>query len=879
MTDVIGRGVIEVATDATKLKAGIEDAKRSIKGLGVAQEDVTKAGAASIDRYVQRLQLQATITGKSKRETELLRLAMRGASDAQLLAATSALHLKERQEQLISTQKKISAEAAKQSRERREQAMQFEADLERLGKRSALALTAGLIAAGIAFDQILKKIGDFQDLAEVMGDTAENVASLAVAAGVSGKSMDEISAFSVKLTKNLTGVDDESEKAGAAIAALGLDIKKFKELDPAAQLEAMAKALDSFADGKKKTEVLEALGKGGAQLLPFLKELAGETGRQNILTAEQIRLADEYADKQNKLRAQISLYAGVIAAEMVPSFNDLAGAMLETLKQIGGIETGSRGLSNSTAIQDFAEAGADSLALLVDAGDSVARIFQVIGTNIAAQAAARNSVLRGEFSQAVQIMADLGQQQEKILTRQLFSQKLEEQRAKRKSGGGLTGADFDDADRGAVVRRELKFNGDNKNATQTAKQQAEARLAFDLSEIKKGGELRADAFANAEKLLEARRSANLIEEKEYYAAKLGLINLNTRAQEEALEQEIARLGKEKLSGKEKIDNDRKIAEAQARLTKVRADNAVSVEINSIQEVAANRKIAQSYADAAAAANEYIDSIKRRNAAELDGIGRGEKFRQIQSGRNQIEDKFISERQKLERDRRNGNINDQRFDAYLAKARETYEQEIALYEERTRAILEKEKDWVNGATEALQNYYDESQNIAKQTEELFTNAFKGMEDALVEFVKTGKLDFRSLADSIISDMIRIMIQQQVTGPLAKLLGDGIGSAFGGGAGGGGLEADLAALGIPGFAVGTDFVPRDMLAFVHKGEKITPAAENRAGVGGGGVTVYQTLQFSGATPAAVKEAVFAMMPMIQKQTVAAVQEQRNRTGDSR
>jgi hypothetical protein len=32
------------------------------------------------------------------------------------------------------------------------------------------------------------------------------------------------------------------------------------------------------------------------------------------------------------------------------------------------------------------------------------------------------------------------------------------------------------------------------------------------------------------------------------------------------------------------------------------------------------------------------------------------------------------------------------------------------------------------------------------------------------------------------------------------------------------------GIPSFDVGTDFVPRDMLAYVHKGEKITPASQN-------------------------------------------------------
>jgi lambda family phage tail tape measure protein len=36
----------------------------------------------------------------------------------------------------------------------------------------------------------------------------------------------------------------------------------------------------------------------------------------------------------------------------------------------------------------------------------------------------------------------------------------------------------------------------------------------------------------------------------------------------------------------------------------------------------------------------------------------------------------------------------------------------------------------GASFALQNYVDQAANVAQQTADAFTNAFKGMEDALV-----------------------------------------------------------------------------------------------------------------------------------------------------
>ena len=49
-----------------------------------------------------------------------------------------------------------------------------------------------------------------------------------------------------------------------------------------------------------------------------------------------------------------------------------------------------------------------------------------------------------------------------------------------------------------------------------------------------------------------------------------------------------------------------------------------------------------------------------------------------------------------------------------------------------------------------------------------NAFKGMEDAIVTFVKTGKLDFRSLADSIVTDLIRIQVQELMTQSIRPML---------------------------------------------------------------------------------------------------------------
>ena len=117
-------------------------------------------------------------------------------------------------------------------------------------------------------------------------------------------------------------------------------------------------------------------------------------------------------------------------------------------------------------------------------------------------------------------------------------------------------------------------------------------------------------------------------------------------------------------------------------------------------------------------------------------------------------------------------------------------------------LRSSRRWEDGVTRGLATVADEAANAAAQTERLFTNAFKGMEDALVDFVKTGKLDFKSLTDSIITDLIRMQVQSRITGPLAGALNTFIGSMFGSPAAGGTTAAVTTAVAHTGGVIGRD-----------------------------------------------------------------------------
>lgn len=108
-------------------------------------------------------------------------------------------------------------------------------------------------------------------------------------------------------------------------------------------------------------------------------------------------------------------------------------------------------------------------------------------------------------------------------------------------------------------------------------------------------------------------------------------------------------------------------------------------------------------------------------------------------------------------------------------------------------LENARDPFSGMQRGLIKYSADASNYAKQMETSLTNAFQGAEDALVEFVMAGEFNFQSLeksftklANSIISDIVRMMAKQAISG-LGNVIGKAFGGLFSGGASMGGVTA--------------------------------------------------------------------------------------------
>ncbi|MDX2074706.1 MAG: phage tail tape measure C-terminal domain-containing protein [Alphaproteobacteria bacterium] len=101
-----------------------------------------------------------------------------------------------------------------------------------------------------------------------------------------------------------------------------------------------------------------------------------------------------------------------------------------------------------------------------------------------------------------------------------------------------------------------------------------------------------------------------------------------------------------------------------------------------------------------------------------------------------------------------------------------EQAEAIKKQRLEIIqlnYEQSRTFSTGTKQFMSEYVETIGDAAARAKDMWSSAFKGMEDALTDFVSTGKVSFGSLAQSIIKDMIRIQIQQSVTGPLASWIG--------------------------------------------------------------------------------------------------------------
>jgi len=640
---------------------------------------------------------------------------------------------------------------------------------------------AGTLAGALsvtAFTHWIKSSIDAADqlykLSQKTGAAVEDLAGLKFAAEQNEVSLETVANAAKKLSVQLV---DKPE----IFKSIGVTAK-----DSTGALVQLADIFASMPDGVEKTALsVKLMGRNGEEMIPFLNQgsealqrLIDQGKRYNPVTAENALAAQQFNDQLNELKASAGSLGIRIANQMLPALDEITQAMNEAAKSGSLLKTawiGLGGLGTAFYTYEFA-----------DTANKIERLNTQL-TSLEAHLKVRSAFGSG-FLQKIflepesNIEANIAKVKKHIadLTAQL--NRPVPPVIKRLDDG-----------RGNKLLDAYRTGG---TKTQDDFESFQKRLLIDLAPVEDGKQTRADKLQvelNLDKTISA------IERD-----KLQLLINQLRVQDLALlAKKSEREGQQVIIGLEK-DFHNELEKRQDAL------NAPLLSASERQLAEDLRAVAKRAQDA------RIELEKLQVSGSLSAADLDRRLQQVNSDEQAQKDAITA--LKIEQDKMNAS-------------------------------------WEYGANVALRSYMDEIANVAKQSESAMTRAFRGMEEALVNFVKTGKLDFKSLADSIISDLIRMQVQQSIMKPLTSAIesAGGIGGIFGSifGSSSGSPAASSSAvsqyslasgassfgLQVPAFATGIDYVPRDMIAQIHKGERITRAVDNRPGFGGN-ITVNVT-----------------------------------------
>ena len=355
------------------------------------------------------------------------------------------------------------------------------------------------------------------------------------------------------------------------------------------------------------------------------------------------------------------------------------------------------------------------------------------------------------------------------------------------------------ADRVKALRKELEQLEANYAAAQKAQDEAaqkayKANLAAQAAaeEQKKAAALAKqaadEAAAKALKDLEDKKLAKKVAEEAAQAAKAAAAAsaqaaaaIQTRIDDLKLEALLVGKTSDEITlYKLKIDgaNTSQLAAADAALKTVAAYEAQQ---KAIQEAADTAEYVQGLDRAVKAAQQAVD-------IQIESIGLSSRQAEELQKLNDVQQEYADKLLDLAAAQGTANaLSEEAYQQRKEALQKAQDDEVAIVKDGFRRKADAEANWFNGAKSAFQEYIDQANNTASSFNDAFSNALSSTEDAIVGLVQTGKISFKSLADSIVADLIRIGIQKTILAAIESTAG-----AAGGGGGGVGFAVALASL---------------------------------------------------------------------------------------
>lgn len=288
--------------------------------------------------------------------------------------------------------------------------------------------------------------------------------------------------------------------------------------------------------------------------------------------------------------------------------------------------------------------------------------------------------------------------------------------------------------------------------------------------------------------------ANVVSSAATSASQIAILKAEAAAVSEEYDKQISAI--KKLAGQkgnnaaQNISIANQLTRAEDQRTKFMQDNAAKQEAIEIEAKALIDKKARSVKAYVDALNDQIEAERRAGERAVKAVSGSDSENALNSKLSANDDKYVADQKKLADQLAEGAINAEEYKEKLAALTTAYNTMSDTITDNADKIKEANEDWQAGATRGFKQYIEEGANAAQMMEGFVKDSLDGMTDALSTFVLTGKMDFKSLASSIISDLAKIAIKIAASQALQSMFG---------GAGGGGWGALISA-GIGAFSGG-------------------------------------------------------------------------------
>jgi len=636
-----------------------------------------------------------------------------------------------------------------------------------LGKLGPAGLIAGasIAAFGVGMSALVMpvaRVGDeFFKLSQKTGVSVEALTALDYAAKLSDVTTEGLTKALQKLSIAMFDTQVNGQEGSAALKALGVSATDAQgQIRPTeAVLLDLAEKFARMPDGADKAALaVKLFGKEGLAIIPFLNQgregitaLMEEAQRLGLVMSEDVARASEvFNDNLTRLSAIFEGVQRQIGAAIIPILADFTEQIVLAQTETGSFSNELQRISaNREATITFLESVASGLAFVAESAVLLKRVIaqpfdslSVVGKDI--ETWFKSDVLRS--------MKSMGYDP-KVIDAEITKLQTARDDYVRAANDRLFNINQNPgyADRVAKFfdeqRRTVRVMG-QKLVLDTEAQAKEVQAIYDkfLPTLPRKPSLTLDLSG-----FEKPKPAEKINEGEAFLNQLR--SRLTRAQEGEAAELRARALQIEAKGYKGVS--------------VEAEKYIQV-LESIERQKEKDKVFEAYEKEEANARKIVENLIGGNRQRIEGVQLQREMldlsvseRAILQTRTEMEKSAAAARKEA------GQIQDA---ALRTQAIETINDALArqlpIIESLVRANADYQRSAEFGAKSALRTYIEEATNAAKQAERAVTGAFKSMEDALTQFVMTGKLDFNSLANSIISDLIRIQIQRTITLPLAN-----------------------------------------------------------------------------------------------------------------